>query len=1018
MTFDWADNGNVSTEWRLAIGGSVGAAAVYDSGVLAAIERSHQASGLPTDGRQLFVRLWYRVSGVLSYADFLYTAALQEPDLTSPVPGSVLSGTEITFVWGANGAAVTQWRLLVGSTVGASNYGDSGPLAATTLARTVTGLPTDGVNVHVRLEYVIGGASDFKDFVYISGVGMPEILAPTPESVLTGPDVTFSWTANDAPVVWWLFYVGTSPGSSDLYYSGYLAPGVTSASVTGLPTDSRTIHVRLRYLLNGLWQSIDYQYTAADITPELLAPTPGSVFTGSDVDFTWTSNGSAVTYWILYVGTSPGSTDLHYSGTLASTVTSRSVTGLPTDSRTIHVRLRYLLNGAWQYTDYPFTAADLVPDLVVPTPGTVLPGADVTFAWTSNGSPVQTWVLEVGSSPGLSNYFYSGSLASDVVSATATGIPTDSRPIHVRLRYLLSGAWSSLDFDYIAADLVPELVSPVPGSVLPSENVTFTWTSSGSLVSNWTLGIGTQLGLSNIYYSGTLASSVLSVGVTGLPVDNSTLHVRLRYLSSGAWSTLDYVVTASAPPPVMTSPAPGSQLADTTVTFDWADNGNVSTEWRLAIGGSVGAADVYDSGVLAAIERSHQASGLPTDGRQLFVRLWYRVSGVLSYADFLYTAALQEPDLTSPVPGSMLSGPETTFVWGANGAAVTQWRLLVGSTVGASNYGDSGPLAATTLARTVTGLPTDGVNVHVRLEYVIGGASDFKDFVYISGVGMPEILAPTPESVLTGPDVTFSWTANDAPVVWWLFYVGTSPGSSDLYYSGYLAPGVTSASVTGLPTDSRTIHVRLRYLLNGLWQSIDYQYTAADITPELLAPTPGSVFTGSDVDFTWTSNGSAVTYWILYVGTSPGSTDLHYSGTLASTVTSRSVTGLPTDSRTIHVRLRYLLNGAWQYTDYQFTAADLVPDLVVPTPGTVLPGADVTFAWTSNGAPVTWWVLDVGTTPGSSDLHYSGTLPSSVLSTTATGLPTDGSTIYVRLRYVLSGAWKSQMFEYTATTSP
>ena len=135
-------------------------------------------------------------------------------------------------------------------------------------------------------------------------------------------------------------------------------------------------------------------------------------------------------------------------------------------------------------------------------------------------------------------------------------------------------------------------------------------------------------------------------------------------------------------------------------------------------------------------------------------------------------------------------------------------------------------------------------------------------------------------------------------------------------------------------------------------------------------------------------------------------------------MTSRSVTGLPTDSRTIYVRLRYVLSGSWQYTDYQFTAAELVPDLVVPTPGTVLPGADVTFEWTSNGAPVIRWILDVGTSPGSSNLHYSGTLLSSVLSRTVTGLPTDGSSIYVRLRYVLSGAWRSQIFEYTAATSP
>jgi len=39
--------------------------------------------------------------------------------------------------------------------------------------------------------------------------------------------------------------------------------GVLSADVSGLPTDGRAIYVRLRYLANGAWESLDYQYTAA-----------------------------------------------------------------------------------------------------------------------------------------------------------------------------------------------------------------------------------------------------------------------------------------------------------------------------------------------------------------------------------------------------------------------------------------------------------------------------------------------------------------------------------------------------------------------------------------------------------------------------------------------------------------------------------------------------------------------------------------------------------------------------------
>jgi len=48
-----------------------------------------------------------------------------------------------------------------------------------------------------------------------------------------------------------------------LFYSGYLVRGVLSADVSGLPTDEPAIYVRLRYLANGAWKSLDYQYTAA-----------------------------------------------------------------------------------------------------------------------------------------------------------------------------------------------------------------------------------------------------------------------------------------------------------------------------------------------------------------------------------------------------------------------------------------------------------------------------------------------------------------------------------------------------------------------------------------------------------------------------------------------------------------------------------------------------------------------------------------------------------------------------------
>ena len=830
--------------------------------------------------------------------------------------------------------------------------------------------------------------------------------------------MTFTWDSLGLPVDGWTLDVGTTPGQGNLFSSGTLAGDVLSVEASGLPTDGRTVYARLGYLFHGEWLHVDVSYTAATIVPTLTTPSPGSTLPGPDATFDWDANGGLIDDWMLFVGSGPGLSDLFNSGSLGASASSASATGLPTDGSTLHVRLRYAYRNVWRFVDYTYVAADLAPEMASPAPGSVFTGSSVTFTWSSNGTPVQNWILEVGPSPGSSAYFYSGTLAAGVLSATASGLPTDSRTIHVRLRYRLNGSWVALYYEYTAADLVPALTSPAPGTVLPGSDVTFVWTSNGAPVKNWTLGVGTQPGLSNLYYSSTLAAGVTSAAVTGLPLNSSSLYVRLRYLTGSVWSTLDYALTAAAPPPVMTEPAPGAQLADTSQTFVWDDNGSTVTGWRLTVGSAPGGTDLHDSGALAASAREAAVNGLPTDGRQLYVRLFYEIGGVVSSNDFLYQATLREPAMTSPTPGSVLPGPQATFVWATNGADVTTFRILVGSAQGASDFHDSGPLSAATLSRTVAGLPTDGRDVHVRLSYVVSGASFFKDYLYVAGVGVPEILSPVPSSTLAGSTATFGWTSNSAPVTQWLLYVGTSVGSSNLFYSGSLGAGVSSANVTGLPTDSRLLYVRLRYLLNGAWQSRDYQYTAANLVPSLVSPTAGTVLEGSSATFTWNANGAPVGSWRLYVGASPGSSSYYYSGTLPSGVVSANVTGLPTDSRTLYVRLNYLMNGVWSYLDVQLTAANLVPELASPVPGTMLPGSDVSFAWTSNGAPVTRWILDAGTSPGLSNLYYSGSLTSDVLSRSVTGLPTNGLPVYVRLRYLLNGVWKSSSYVYTAATTP
>lgn len=86
------------------------------------------------------------------------------------------------------------------------------------------------------------------------------------------------------------------------------------------------------------------------------------------------------------------------------------------------------------------------------------------------------------------------------------------------------------------------VISPAPGSTLPSSIVTFSW-STGS-ANSYILLVGTSPGSSNIYMSGKL--SVHSITLQALPTDGSAIYVRLRSRIKKKWQFIDYVYHAYA----------------------------------------------------------------------------------------------------------------------------------------------------------------------------------------------------------------------------------------------------------------------------------------------------------------------------------------------------------------------------------------------------------------------------------------------------------------------------------------
>ena len=82
--------------------------------------------------------------------------------MISPVPGSTLSSSSVTFTWSAGSA--TSYFLFVGNTLHKADIYNSG--TGTVLSKTVNKIPTDGRTIYVTLGSLVNGSWTTKDYTY------------------------------------------------------------------------------------------------------------------------------------------------------------------------------------------------------------------------------------------------------------------------------------------------------------------------------------------------------------------------------------------------------------------------------------------------------------------------------------------------------------------------------------------------------------------------------------------------------------------------------------------------------------------------------------------------------------------------------------------------------------------------------------------------------------------------------------------------------------------------------------
>ena len=177
---------------------------------------------------------------------------------------------------------------------------------------------------------------------------------------------------------------------------------------------------------------------------------------------------------------------------------------------------------------------------------------------------------------------------------------------------------------------------------------------------------------------------------------------------------------------VITSPTPGSTLTSASTTFTWnAALGSV-TGYGINIGTTPGTANLVN---IYPLSGTSVTVILPTNGTLIYVRLWTVFNGTTYlYNDYTYTEFAQPATMTSPSNGSTLTGASTTFTWNAGSAGTTGYGLNVGTSPGAADLVNIGPLSGTSVT---VNLPTNGTAIYVRLWTILNGTTFlYNDYTY------------------------------------------------------------------------------------------------------------------------------------------------------------------------------------------------------------------------------------------------------------------------------------------------
>ena len=676
-------------------------------------------------------------------------------------------------------------------------------------------------------------------------------------------------------------------------------------------------------------------------------------------------------------------------------------------------------SGTWNTTSTPISIGG--------TDGDNLSVSGVTWARAAGGTGTAT--LTSGTTWGASVALAAGS---NVITVRAYDAANNSSSTQITVNYTPPDATA------------PATVANLSVSGPTSNSITLFWTAPGD---DGSTGTATQ---HDVRYSTTGAITASNwtsaVSVSGEPppsAGGTTQGMTVPGLSPSTtywfamrtadevlqWSGVSNSPTAttlsdvSATDPGLTNPTPDTSLPGAAVTFTWsAGTGFINI--RLFVGSQLGGTDCFLSSYLRSSVRSVLATNLPTDGRQLYVRLSWTTNGS-TYRTRDYTFTAYENVVRSWVlhPSEWAPGSGCEMAYDSARQRVVLFREGTTCEWDGTSWAQISP-ATSPSPRTGFGLVYDASRGRVVL---FGGESspgvyDGECWEWNGQTWRQVFSAAAPS-----PRARHAMAYDPARRVVVLFGGRDATG---LKGDCWEWDGTTWAQrAPAAPPSARESHAmayeasRGRVVLFGGRDATglkadSWEWDGAGWTQRTTATAPAAReghSMGSDP-----ASGAGV---LLFAGTTsagPSNETWRWDGSTWSRMSVGVAPLARTDAAVACDTVRRsavvfggrtgssILGDTWELRPVNADG----PQVTSPAPGSAFTSTAVQIAW-SRGTGVTAYRLRVGRTQGGGEWFDQDMLTN--LSATVGGLPTDGSAVNVRLYWTTNGMdWLAQDYSYTS----